>query len=382
MALIRQLVGAHAALDEKEGALPPLSASAKAGPVEAERMKPPSRQEMARDVLVEAIEHGVLNPKNAFGDVFPFPYSGVNGRPMHGQNILTLAMKAHGAGYESGAWMTHSAAAKNNWIVRKGERHTKVFYHEMVSRETDRIDEETGEPEIKSWPKLNYYQMFNIAQLVKKDGSPVLASDVAERRNAVPAGRAPSQDAVVLLHRIADGMGIEVQHDPSAKATSFDEANLIVPGNADDLSAETVSHLARGLVRMSVSESLRGVSMPDPAEPDPKADAEYNLRLSMAEALTSMHLGFPLQGGRSLDPMELNRLLATNMRAGQYAARDAEKAVSYMLSFDPGLRHALRDEEERLRSEILDAGFDETVFDAEEIDFDYVEARTSKGPKP
>lgn len=378
MALIRSLIGAHVALDAKEGATPPPSASA---PASVQRKKP-SPHDHARDALVEAIDHGALSPKTAYGDVFPFPYSAMSGRGYHGQNILTLAMKAHAAGYETGAWMTHSAAAKNGWRVRKGERHAKVFMHRPIEVRTDDIDEDTGEPVTKTVPVMKQHQVFNIAQLVKEDGSPVTAADVARRQDAVPAGRKPSAEAAGLLNRIAEGMGIEVQHDPTAQKATVDDATLTVPAAADDRSPDALSELARGLIRISVSESLRSMSVPDPEKPDPQRDAAFNLRVAMAEAMASMHLGFPIEGGRTFDPADLDRLLSKDKRAGRQAAGDAENAVRYMLSFDPNLRYPLRSEEEQVRDEVFDAFGEDAVFDAGEIDFDYVEARSGVRVKP
>lgn len=393
MALIRNLIDAHAALDAKEGAQPPLSASA-ARVIEGGRApqpdravgtfggKRPTQHDLARDALVQAIEHGVLSPKTAFGDVFPFPYSAVDGRAYHGQNILTLAVKAQAAGYSTGAWMTFSAATKQGWRVRKGEHHAKVFLHKQKAVATDEVDEETGDPVVKQVPMLRHFQVFNIAQLVKDDGSPVTEADVAARRDAVPAGRKPTAESVQLLHRIAEGMGIEIAYDPAARKAQLEECTLTVPAKAGDTSNSTVSHLARALIRLSVSEAIPRAVAPDPEQVEPLRDAAFNLRVAMAEAIATMHLGFPIEGSRPFDVMDLDRLLAKDKRAGRMAAGDAEQAVRYMLSFDPSLRYPLRSEEEQLREEVLDAVGDDVMFDAGEIDFDYVEARSGVRMKP
>ena len=375
MALIKNLIDAHAAQDTKEGAKPPPFVSAR-GKDAVNTPKKPTVPEFARDELVHAIENGVLTPKSAFGDVFPFPYSASSGRAYHGQNILTLAMRAQAAGYESGAWMTYSAAEKNGWHPRKGERASRAFMHKQLHIDTDEVDADTGEPVVKTVPLLRSWPLFNVAQLVKSDGSPVSAQDVAPRQDAVPAGRKPQGEAVALLHRIADGMGVEIAHDPSATKLSIDEHVLTVPADADDTSAVALSHLARGLLRLSVSEALPNVQAPDPEHIDPLRDAAYHLRLAMAESIASMHLGFAIEGGRPFDPIDLDRLLAKDKRAGGRAAGNAEQAVRYMMSFDPALRHPLRSEEEQLREDVLDLLGEDVAFDASQIDFDYVEART------
>lgn len=381
MALIKNLIDAHAAPNVKEGATPPLSVTAPAGTVDTP-VKKITAHDRARDEIVSAIENGVLSPKSAFGDVFPFPYSAVNGRAYHGQNILTLAMRAHEAGYETGAWMTYSAAAKQGWHPVAGSKAAKVYAHKAHSVVTDEMDPDTGELLVKQVPLLRSHAVFNIAQLAKKDGSPVLPEDVAHRSDAVPAGRKPTREAAELLHRIAEGMGMEIVHDPTATAARVEDTVLTVPTAADDTSPSALSHLARALIRLSVSEALPRVPRPDPDAANPQRDAAYNLRLAMAEAIATMHLGFPIEGAQPFDPADLQQLLSKDKRAGRFAAGDAEQAMRYMLSFDPSLRYPLRSEEEQLREEVLDAACEDVQFDANEIDFDYVEARTSPGMKP
>lgn len=385
MALIRNMIDAHAALDTKEGAEPPLPspvtniAAVKAA---VDTSKKITAHDRARDEIVDAIENGVLSPKTVYGDVFPFPYSAMDGRAYHSQNILTLAMRAHAAGYESGAWMTYAAAEKRGWHPRKGERASRIYLHKAHHVVTDDVDPDTGEPEVKSFPMFRSFAVFNIAQMVKKDGTAVLPEDVAPRRDAVPGGRKPTSEAVALLQRIVEGMGMDIAYDPSAKRTKVEDHVLTVPAEPGDTSTAALSHLARGLIRLSVCEALPNVSAPDPEQVEPLRDAAFNLRVAMAEAMASMHLGFPIEGGKPFDPVDLDRLLAKDKRAARMAAGQAEQAVRYMLSFDPSLRYPLRSEEEQLRDEVLDAVGEDVQFDASEIDFEYVEARTGTRMKP
>lgn len=378
MSLIRQLIGEHEAKKAKEGAGPPLSASPDAAPTRpATPVSKPNQYDLSRDLLTAAIENGGLNPKTVFGDVLPMPYSAATGRPYHGQNVFTLAMIAQGRGYASGAWCTIAGANQRGWRVRKGETHTKIFGFRQVEVETGEEDPESGDPIYLVRPQLRHFKVFNYDQLETKDGMPVAAPV-----GVFPPGRAPTKEAVALLERVATGMGLDVHYDPAALRPELDDSVLTVPSGRGALDAVTVSHLARGLLRVSMAEALPRLQRGSGEEANPTREAEIKLRTTMAEAMLSMRLGFPLEGGAPFDPLQIQPLLAARKMAGMNAANDAETVVKYLMSFDPALRKDLEHEATAFRDEILDAGGDEVTFDADMVDFDYVEERTRVRIKP
>lgn len=375
---IGSLVGGHAVASSAQALASSSPRVSSTAPAQSPRQV--SNFDLNRDALVDAVEAGCLAPVNAYGDVAPWPTSASSGRSYHGSNVLLLAQRAAEKGYESGAWCTFDAAKSRGWSVRKGEQHTKVFFFSMATRDTGEVDAETGDPVMESYPRLVHHKVFNVAQLDLGDGQPV-AEPIGV---SLPRSRVPSNDAVHALERIADGMGVEIHHDPALPQPkiSADHERISLPHSATGRDAAAVSDLARGLLRVAIFESA---DRPKGAGPNPQeqAVAEAKLRVAMAEAMLSMRLGFPLtKGASAVTPDEMALAFSGGKNVGMRSAKAAEKAVTYLLSFDPELHDDLVEEARAVHDEILDAGGDPVVFDGSQIDFSYVAERSANKPRP
>lgn len=376
---ISSLVEGHAAAPIASESISQASRKSSAAPVSSP--VPVSNFDLNRDALVSAVEAGCLTPTNAYGDVAPWPTSATSGRSYHGSNVLLLAQRAAEKGYDSGAWCTFDAAKSRGWSVRKGEQHTKVFFFSMASRDTGEVDEETGDPIMETYPRLVHHKVFNVAQLELGDGQPV-----AEPVGAMlPRSRVPTNEAVHALERIADAMGVDILHDASLKRPAVTQDRITLPNPTASRDPAAVSDLARSLLQVAIVESKahesrrpsRGAVVPE------QVDAETKLRVAMAEAMLSMRLGFPLsKGADSFDPGLMATAFSGGKNVGMRSAKAAEKAVTYLLSFDPELHDDLVDEARAVHDEILDAGGDPVVFDGSQIDFGYVAERNTSSPRP
>ncbi|MEJ7746250.1 MAG: ArdC family protein [Luteimonas sp.] len=385
---IKQLLGGNALAGWPQGS-PPTSASAafaESPPksrVErlpsAERAAHSARQtvfDIGRHDLVSAIERGVMSAQDDFGRALPMPVAAATARPYHGQNIFLLAAVAQERGYDSNAWCSYKAAEARGWQVKKGEKGTRVFFFQQREFETGDTNEETGEPEMVSRPVLRYTNVFNLSQVDTSKGDPV-----PEAKGLMPCDKTPSKEAVQMLDRIGDEMGIEVCFKPEADATVYADSVLTVAAEQLDTDPRATSQLALGLLHVALEEGVRS------RKPhfDPEiADARRHLRQVMAESLLSMRLGFPILGGTPLDAGKVVAATQSAKTAGSHAAGDAEAAVRYVLSFDPHMADDLKAEGQAMYDEILDAAGEhaDQGFDASMIDFSYVEQRRAVGMRP
>ncbi|MGX9960590.1 ArdC-like ssDNA-binding domain-containing protein [Xanthomonas euvesicatoria] len=369
---IRSLIEGHAAAPAKaESVQRPLASQNQPAPLPRQ-----SNFDLSRDELVNAVEAGCLQPANAFGDVATWPTSAISGRAYHGANVLTLAQRAAERGYESGAWCTFDAAKSRGWSVRKGEQHTKVFFFAMAARDTGEVDPETGDPVMESYPKLVHHKVFNVAQLDVSGGDPVARPIAA----SLPRSREPSDAAVHTLERIADGMGLEVLHDATLRAPVVADDAITLPNPPGARDPQSVSDLARALLQVAVSETAKRPKDASRLSTE-QIEAETALRASMAQAMLSMKLGFPIKGGEAFVPDQMATAFSGGKNVGMRSAKAAEQAVTYLLSFDPELHDDLVSEAKSVHDEILDAGGDPVVFDGSQIDFSYVTERSGHKPR-
>lgn len=332
--------------------------------------------DIGRHDLVSAIERGVMTAQDDFGRALPMPVAAATARPYHGQNIFLLAAVAQERGYDSNAWCSYKTAEARGWQVKKGEKGTRVFFFQQREFATGEIVEETGEPEMVTRPVLRYTNVFNLSQIDTSKGDPV-----PQARGLMPSGKTPSTEAVQMLDRIADEMGIEVRFKPDAGATGYSDGVLTVADERRAADPRATSQLALGLLHVALEEGVRSRK----PHPDPEiADARNHLRQVMAESLLSMRLGFPIQGGTPLDAGKVVAATQSAKTAGSHAAGDAEAAVRYVLSFDPHMADDLKAEGQAIYDEILDAAGEhaDQAFDASMIDFGYVEQRRAAGMRP
>jgi len=336
----------------------------------------PTVFDIGRHDLVGAIERGVMTARDDFGRALPMPVAAATARPYHGQNIFLLAAVAQERGYESNAWCSYKTAEARGWQVKKGEKGTRVFFFQQREFATGEIVEETGEPEMVTRPVLRYTNVFNLSQIDTSQGDPV-----PQAKGLMPSGKTPSVEAVQMLDRIADEMGIDVRFKADADTTGYADGVLTVASERRDADPRATSQLALGLLRVALEEGVRSRK----SHPDPEiAEARHHLRQVMAESLLSMRLGFPIQGGTTLDASKVVAATQSAKTAGSHAAGDAEAAVRYVLSFDPHMADDLKAEGHAMYDEILDAAGEhaDQAFDASMIDFGYVEQRRAAGMRP
>ncbi|KAF1702924.1 ArdC-like ssDNA-binding domain-containing protein [Pseudoxanthomonas kaohsiungensis] len=367
-------IGAHTAKKPVPDAIAPALAAGASPAIASNRPTAVSAEratnfDLSRHELVHAIEAGILDPVNAFGAVAPWPTSATNGRPYHGMNVLTLANRAMEKGYPSGEWCTFEGAKSRGWNVRKGEQHTKVFFFQPVTRETDEVDEQTGDPILKTYPKLMHFKVFNVAQLDTNGKPPTPPKGVMTGEGAAVAARES-------MERIATNMGFEVTWDPKAKAGSM---------AGDSITARDVSQLAEVLLPIAMREGTRerrkrATGAPDTPESMAQVEAEQRLTMKIAQAMLSMRLGVEINRS-ALPPSDIHTALSGGKSVPLRAAGQAEQAVGHLLAFDPELTDELAEERRAMYDEILDAGGDAVVFDAGSLGLDNAEA-PGRGNRP
>lgn len=380
---IKRLLGGEALAARSQASPAPAATSqsssntvASSSPEDSRSQARPTVFDIGRHDLVNAIERGVMTARDDFGRALQMPVAAATSRPYHGQNIFLLAAVAQERGYESNAWCSYKTAAAKGWQVNKGEKGTRVFFFQQREFATGEIVEETGEPEMVTRPVLRYTNVFNLSQMDTSKGDPV-----PQAKGLMPSGNAPSSQAVQMLDRIADEMGVEVRFKPDADAVSYSEGVLTLAAEQRAGDPRATSQLALGLLQVALEEGVRSRK----PHPDPEiADARNHLRQVMAESLLSMRLGFPIQGGTPLDAGKVVAATQSAKTAGSHAAGDAEAAVRYVLSFDPHMADDLKAEGQAMYDEILDAAGDhaDQAFDASMIDFGYVEQRRCTGMRP
>lgn len=141
-----------------------------------------ARRDVCEDIttrIVEALEKGAAPwrcPMDQTGSVL-LPENASTGKPYQGINILNLWVTAQIDGFSSHRWMTFKQAKDAGGCVRKGSKGTTAVFYKTLEKDSDRVDDATGEPLKDYIPMLRSFTLFNLDQI---DGLEHLRED-AER---------------------------------------------------------------------------------------------------------------------------------------------------------------------------------------------------------
>lgn len=275
--------------------------------------------------IIEQLEQGTrpwMQPWGAGGSpVRPLRHNGV---PYRGINTVLLWMEASARGYTSPYWMTYKQARELGAQVRKGEKSTLVVYAGAVER-TDTGD--NGEEIEKRIPFMKGYAVFSADQI---DGLPAHYYPAAATPDQ-PQDRIPQADAFFAR------LGADILEGGDFAFYNLAGDYIMLPPFAAFVSAEahatTLGH-----------ECIHWTRHPNRLDRDfgrkSWGDEGYAREELVAE-LGSVFLAADL--GLAIEPRDDHaayiaswlKVLKNDKRAVFGAASHAERAVTYLHSFQP-----------------------------------------------
>lgn len=116
----------------------------------------PNLYEMITEKIVAQLESGSV-PWRRPWSVATMPRSLSTGKPYRGVNVFLLLCE----GRTSPWWLTFNQAKERGGTIRKGEKHTKIFFWKRIVIREKQPD---GSTEVKVIPMLKYFQVFNLDQ--------------------------------------------------------------------------------------------------------------------------------------------------------------------------------------------------------------------------
>lgn len=127
-------------------------------PMPPKRVTKAEAEELATSLILEQLKAGTVPWHKPWSATVDIPTSLSSGKPYKGFNYLCLDIVKMGAGYEHPLWGTFEYALKHGGHVRKGEKHTKIFKFDIITKEDDAGKE-------KTFPIWRIFQVFNIGQM-------------------------------------------------------------------------------------------------------------------------------------------------------------------------------------------------------------------------
>ncbi|HEY3443591.1 MAG TPA: zincin-like metallopeptidase domain-containing protein [Paludibaculum sp.] len=137
------------------------------------------RQEVTNEVI-SLIESGTapwMKPWSV-GEIAA-AFNPTTNKPYRGGNIIALMLASHRKGYTDPRWMTYRQAAEQGWLVRKGEKSSRI---EFFTQQEEK-DKSTGEKKFR--PVARHYPVFNAQQI---EGAPKIEIPKKEEWEAIQAG--------------------------------------------------------------------------------------------------------------------------------------------------------------------------------------------------
>lgn len=139
--------------------------------------------------------------KLPFGTAKPHR-NAVTGKRYKGVNAFVLSVIADEKGFVSREWATFKQLQSKGWCVRKGEKGSPVEFWSVL------MDKETKKPLLNEYDKeiwyAKYYTVFNLDQVVDKDGNPVVSTEV------MPLPDLEEQQQTCYL--LAERMNVKIVH--------------------------------------------------------------------------------------------------------------------------------------------------------------------------
>lgn len=112
--------------------------------------------------IVEMMEQGVGQWNKSWISVLSNHPIRFNGKGYQGINTLILSLAQECRGFKSNQWMTYNQAKALGGQVRKGAKSEKVVFYSAVTKEFTADD---GSSEIRKFPLLRTYSVFNIDEI-------------------------------------------------------------------------------------------------------------------------------------------------------------------------------------------------------------------------
>lgn len=289
------------------------------------------------DKIIEQLEQGVrpwMQPWGACGSpVRPLRHNGVAYR---GINTVLLWMTAAERGYRSPYWMTYKQAQELKAQVRKGERSSLVVYAGAIEKQGE--NEQADEGEKRRIPFLKGYSVFCADQI---DGLPDHFYTQAEApEGAVEKERINSVDEFFANTgaTIREG-GNQAFYSPVGDYIQMPPFSAFVSAEAF---ATTLAHEGVHWTAKRVDRDLSRYSK-DRSE---RAREELVAELGSVFFAADMALAIEPRDDHAAYLKSWLDVLKGDKRAIIQAASQAEKAVSYLHSLQPG--HAENQSDEQL----------------------------------
>lgn len=120
---------------------------------------------LVTDKMIEALENGVVPWRKPWNAQIGPPCNYASKKPYRGVNVFVLGITALVNNYSGNNWMTFKQVKKNGGRVRKGEHGTQVVFWKWIEKK-ETVEDTHGEREdIKRFPMLRYYLVFNQDQI-------------------------------------------------------------------------------------------------------------------------------------------------------------------------------------------------------------------------
>ena len=274
--------------------------------------------------ILEALEQGVAPWTKPWTVAGTEPTNAATKKPYRGVNRVLLGL----AGFGSPFWMTYKQAKKLGGHVRKGEKATTVVFWRFIEKEER--DPETGEVEKKRIPFLRYYSVFNAEQCELPEGA---LPTIGERKE---------HDRIVEAEAIVDNMPHRpsIQHGGGRAFYRPTTDTVHVPDLGQFATADHYySTLFHELVHATGSKNR--LNRPGIAEFDYFGSHQYSDEELVAEfgaAFLCGHAGIEntVEHSAAYISHWAERLRdPKNKKVVVYAAARAQKAVDFILGYDP-----------------------------------------------
>lgn len=121
--------------------------------------------QLVTDKMIEALENGVVPWRKPWNAQIGPPHNYASKKPYRGVNVFVLGITALVNKYSGNAWMTFNQIKKSGGRVRKGEHGTQVVFWKWIEKQETVEDSQGERNEVKRFPMLRYYLVFNQDQI-------------------------------------------------------------------------------------------------------------------------------------------------------------------------------------------------------------------------
>lgn len=124
----------------------------------SKRITKAEAEDLATSIILQQLQQGTVPWHRPWSATRNTPTSLSTGKQYKGFNYFCLGITGQSFGYQYPLWGTFEYAIKHGGHVRKGEKHTKIFKFDIITKEDDAGKE-------KTFPIWRIFQVFNIGQM-------------------------------------------------------------------------------------------------------------------------------------------------------------------------------------------------------------------------